>query len=633
MKRVGPRDRVRYAFDKSMAAGTIALIGWLALASLAVIFTAALILTAIGIHQDESAPLDFSDAAWASLMRTLDPGTMGGDTGWAFRTVMFVVTLAGLFIVSSLIGVLSAGLSGRLEQLRKGRSFVLEENHTLILGWTPSIFLIIAELGLANANQSKSRIVVLADKDKIEMEDEIRDKAGDLGRTQVICRTGAPNKTFDLEIANPYDAKSIIVLSPEEGDADSQVIKTVLALTKSPDRDGKPFHIVTEIRDHKNLEIARIVGGDEVQLVLVDEVMARITAQACRQSGMSVIYTELLDYKGDEIYFGAAGPLAGQTFGAALAAFETCALIGLQFGDGRVQLNPPLSTPIAARDRLIVIAEDDDCIVPSASTPPVVNEADLVEASPAAPCPEHTLILGWNRRGARIITEVENYVAPGSRVTIVALPGAVSEGCRRELSGALQNQTLVWQEADTTNRLVLDALDVASFSHVIALSYSDLMGAQEADAKTLVTLLHLRHIARSGGCVFNIVSEMLDLNNSELASVTEADDFIVSDKLTSLMLAQISENKDLNAVLDELFSAEGSEIYLKPAPEYVALNRPLDFYTVVEAARRRGEIAIGYRRHAHAREADENYGIVLNPRKSEQVTFAPADRIIVLADS
>ena len=63
---------------------------------------------------------------------------------------------------------------------------------------------------------------------------------------------------------------------------------------------------------------------------------------------------------------------------------------------------------------------------------------------------------------------------------------------------------------------------------------------------------------------------MLDVRNRELAEVTQADDFIVSDKLISLMLAQVSENKDLNAVFDDLFDPDGSEIYLKPAADYVA---------------------------------------------------------------
>ena len=67
---------------------------------------------------------------------------------------------------------------------------------------------------------------------------------------------------------------------------------------------------------------------------------------------------------------------------------------------------------------------------------------------------------------------------------------------------------------------------------------------------------------------------MLDDRNRELAEVTEADDFIVSDKLLSLMLSQISENKHLKAVFADLFDPEGSEIYVKPAVDYVAPASP-----------------------------------------------------------
>ncbi len=55
-------------------------------------------------------------------MRTLNSGTMGGDTGWLFRGIMFVVTIGGLFMVSILIGILSNGIESQMSRLRKGRS-------------------------------------------------------------------------------------------------------------------------------------------------------------------------------------------------------------------------------------------------------------------------------------------------------------------------------------------------------------------------------------------------------------------------------------------------------------------------------------------------------------------------------
>jgi hypothetical protein len=58
----------------------------------------------------------------------------------------------------------------------------------------------------------------------------------------------------------------------------------------------------------------------------------------------------------------------------------------------------------------------------------------------------------------------------------------------------------------------------------------------------------------------------------------------------------------------------------------------VDFYTVLEAARRVGETAMGYRLDRFAHHADENYGVHLNPLKTERLTFAPGDRIVVLAE-
>ena len=624
-------QRLRYAFDNSLAAGPIALIGWLALVSFVFILVAATVLFLTGIQSGGGDKLPFFEALWQSLMRAMDAGGVGGDEGWAFRFVMLLVTLAGIFILSSLIGVLTSGLESKMDDMRKGRSFVIEQDHILILGWSSSVFSIISELLIANANQKKARIVVLADRDKVEMEEEIRAKVGPTGRTKVICRSGSPIDLYDLDIVNPQDTKSIIVLPPDADDPDAQVIKTILALTNNPQRREAPYHIVAVIRDPKNMEAARLVGRGEAQFVQADDLIARITVQTCRQSGMSVIYTELLDFDGDEIYFQEEPALVGTTFGDALLAYERCAVMGLQRRDGQVRLNPPMDTRFEAGDKVIAVAEDDDTVQLS-NVAAEVDEAAIRTARAAPAAPERTLILGWNRRGALIIHELEAYVAPGSVITVVAdLPDVEAEAGLD--ASRLRNQHVSFQSGDTTDRRTLDALGIPSYQHVIVLGYTDHLGHQEADGRTLITLLHLRQIEENSGVSLSIVSEMLDVRNRELAQVTQADDFIVSDKLISLLLAQVAENKDLNALFTDIFDSDGSEIYLKPAMDYVALGQPVTFYTVVEAARRRGEVALGYRQEAFAHTTDRQYGIVLNPKKSGSVAFTEKDRIIVVAES
>ncbi|MDX6694455.1 MAG: hypothetical protein QOF02_2058 [Blastocatellia bacterium] len=631
-------ERLRYAFDKSLSGGTISLIGWLGLASLLIVLlaTAILLLTGIGPAaaegQDAPQAFNFIEAFWQSLMRSIDPGTLAGDAGWSYRVLMLIITVGGIFIVSLLISVLSNGLQSKLDELRKGRSFVVEENHTLLLGWSSRIFLIISELVIANENQKKPCVVILADKDKVEMEDEIRAHVSDTKNLRVVCRSGSPIDLVDLEIVNPHAAKSIIILSPNDSfDADAQVIKMILAITNNPNRRAEPYRIVAELRDEKNLEVARIVGKDEAQLILSGDVTARITVQTCRQVGLSVVYTELLDFDGDEIYFQEEPQLAGKTFGESLLAYERCSVMGLRQAQGGVKVNPPMDTLIRGGDKMIVIAEDDDKVIFDGFSHVQIDEGAICRVAEEASRPERILILGWNKRGRTIVRELDNYVTAGSFLKIVADAPEV-EAQLRGVSEGLRKLTVEVETGDTTDRQLLDALELTTFQHIIILCYAEQLDAQAADAKTMITLLHLRDIEQKKGEAFSIVSEMIDVRNRALAEVAKADDFIVSDKLTGLLLTQVSENAELLAVFDDLFDAEGSEIYLKPAANYVAPGREVNLYTVTESARRRNEIVIGYRLERHANDASRAYGVRTNPPKSEMVTFEAGDKIIVLAE-
>jgi hypothetical protein len=88
----------------------------------------------------------------------------------------------------------------------------------------------------------------------------------------------------------------------ERNDPDSQVVKTILALINDPARRPEPYRIAAEIRDARNLDVAKVVGGKEVQLVMADDLISRIVVHSSRQSGLSAVYSELLDFDGCEIY-------------------------------------------------------------------------------------------------------------------------------------------------------------------------------------------------------------------------------------------------------------------------------------------------------------------------------------------
>ncbi|HZV69110.1 MAG TPA: potassium transporter TrkA [Saprospiraceae bacterium] len=630
MNKITFGQRFRYKFDNLMSKGPLAMMSLLGLMSLLVVAIAGAILWLLHIGPEGESPLNFVEGSWQSLMRTLDSGTMGGDNGWPFRIVALLATLGGIFIVSALIGVLSNAINDKLEELRKGKSFVIEDNHTLILGWSSKIFTIISELVIANENHKYSRIVVLADKDKVEMEDEIRSKIENLKNTKVICRRGSPNDMIDLNIANPHGTKSIIVIAPEEGNADPLTIKTILAITNHPERRDKPYHIVAEIKDEKNMEVARMVGKDEVELVLTDDVIGKIMVQTSRQSGLSIVYTELMDFDGAEIYFSEEKELTGSTYGDAIFAYEDSAVIGLQYADGRVKVNSPMTYVLSPGDKIIAITEDDDTLkINKKNYAPAENA--IVNFDSDKVIAERILMLGWNKRGLVIIREMDNYVGPGSYMKVVSTFDNDKDDIR-SLQKTLKNIKLEFQHSDTAAREVIDDLDITSFNSLQLLCYKGEMDIQDADAQTLISLLHIRRIMEETGKDMKIVSEMLDMRNRDLAEVTKADDFIVSDKLISLLMSQVSENKYLMRVFDDLFNAAGSEIYLKPMHDYIKSGEKVDFYTVMESARRKGHTAIGYRIASLAHDNHKAYGIVVNPVKSKQLSFEKMDKIIVLAE-
>jgi len=623
------RERLKYRFDNALSKGPLVLIGWLAVATITLVILATLLALMIPGFTPQGA--GSKEVFWDFLFQALTPNPFDVTSPLPFLLIMLVVTLASLFIVSILIGTLTTAIDERLEHLRRGRSKVLENDHIVILGWSHQVFTIIKEIVAANENHKHGAVIaILADRDKVEMENNIRERVPHTKNTRIICRSGLPNDPTDIEIISPHSASSIIIMPPEDGDKDSYVIKTALALMNSPRRRVEPYHIVTEIQQPHNLDVVRLIGArDDLHTIQTGDIIARVTAQTSRQSGLSMVYTELLNFAGNEIYFKQEPSLSGRVFGDVLNAYEDSAVIGLQYNDGRIKLNPPMETRIAPGDKIIAISADDDTIkLGVLADPPVMTNLIHNATQREMPRPEKGLIIGWNDTAVSIMEDLDFYVAEGSTLTVLA-----GENWHSAVNQAvnLKNQKIIFRPGDTIVRAVLDELNVAEYDHVIVLADTTL-DTQEADARTLITLLHLRNIAEKDETPFSIVSEMLDLRNRELAEVARVDDFIVSDHLISLLMAQISENGDLYALFADLFSPEGSEIYLNPADDYVESGQPVNFFTVVEAARQRSEVAVGYRLASEMRDGGRSYCVHTNPLKSSEIVFAHGDKVIVLAE-
>jgi len=619
-KKSGFGDRLRYMFDNSMSSGTPALIAWLTAATLLLIGIFALILTLTGVHQ-EGTDRNFFEDLFYNLLHALDPGTVGGDTGtWTWLLTMLALTLGGLFIVSALIGVLASGIDSKLADLRRGRSIVLEQDHTVILGWSESIFTIISELTLANESRKDPVIVILADRDKVDMEDELKVKVPDRRGTRIICRSGSPMDIDDLRLSSHDTARSVILLAPDSDDPDSEVIKTLLALTHSGEEGPR---IVAEIQDPSNLEAASLVGKGRTTLLDIRETVAKLVVQTSRQSGAAAVYTELFDYSGDEFYFFEDHGMAGSTYAEAQLALEAASVVGIIDG-GSSKLNPPPDTTITGEQTLIVVVEDDSALEGQSRsmTEPALNK--LGEVTAADTRPTQALLVGWNQRAPIVLRELDRYAPPGSTLTVLTAYGD-------PIVPAFQNLAVTVVKASSTNRAVLEEHVGGDLDQIIVLCYDEDLDVQTADSRTLVTLLHVRDILSKLGSETPVVSEMIDDRNRVLASVADVDDIVVSGEIVSLLVTQLSEDGRLEAVFKELLGAEGSEIYLRPAEWYVELGDEVSWATVIAGAARRNETAIGLK-SALLAEPGLKFGVVVNPPKSQTYSIGRGDAVVVLAE-
>ncbi|KOG56926.1 hypothetical protein ADK75_05675 [Streptomyces virginiae] len=639
------RLRLGYRFDRLVAGGTTALIGWFALACLAVVVPASTVL----VWADRAAPATLSGrlaAVWVSVGQTLKIGGALGSPLYVLASV--ALALVALLFVSTLVGLITTGINGRIMELRLGHSTVLESGHTVVLGWSDQIFPVVGELVAANSNQRRSVVAVLAPKDKVEMEDELATSVAATGTTRIICRNGRTTDPLELARVSPRTAKAVLVLPPEGETGDAHVVKTLLALDAADPEPGGAV-VVAAVRDTRNHVTARLAAGPGGHVLCVDDIIARLLVQTAREPGLSLVYQDLLDFAGDEFYTAPARGLAGRTFGEALLAFTTSSVVGLLHPDGEVSLNPDPATAIGADDLIVLVSRDDDTAVQEDASP-FVEEDAIVTARPEEPAAQRLLLLGWNRRAPLVVEQLDRFVSHGTTLDVVSLGDETTMRCTSGISGVRSRLEVDFRSGDITDPQLLAKLDVPSYDSVIVIGETEheavcpgplpparaidlaLETGARTDDRTLVTLLHLRAIGQAAGRELSLTTEMSDDGNRLLAPGREGADFIVSGRLISLLMTQISESRHLAKVFDELFRAEGNELHLKPVADYVRTDREVPFATLVESARRRRECAVGYRLRAETGTGPA-YGVRLNPDKRQRVRFGEHDWLIVLAES
>lgn len=613
MRKRNPRERIRYWMDSILSKGTVTMSVLLfVLMALVVV-----VIAVIAVHVSDEGSLAYQ--LWASFNHTLDAGTLAGnDTGNVpYIILMTISTLCGLFITSTLIGIIASGVESRLDDLHKGFSIVQEEKHTVIIGFNNNVYNLLRELIEANTNKKRACVVVLGDCAKEEMEEAISAVIPDTKTTKIICRSGRLHESYSLERCSVDSCRSVIINVND----DMETIKIILALSthlKGRQLVCPKLSFVASMQNRANVAAAHIAGEGRVKLIYTKEAIARIISNTCRQHGLSQVLTEMFNFSGNEMYFESVPQLAGKSFGEAGLCFSNAVPMGI-FSQGQARLNPPPDTVLKKEDMLVLLEADDGayqfCAGKSADESAIIHGGRV-----SGQASDYLLVLGSNDKLEIILSEYDKYVSPGTRVVIV------DENMGENRLGTYKNLELTVC-AEPFSRELMCRFLADGANNVLLLNDSS-QDPETSDSRSLLRLIQLRDIAERETFRFSITTEMYSVDNQRLASQARVDDFVIGENFASLLMAQISENPDILPLITDLLDESGSELYMKPMLSYVRAGVEVDSYTLAESAARKGEVCIGYR--LSSRPGAE---LVINPCKEDRIVFSEGDHIIVLAEN
>lgn len=643
------KDRVQYRFDDFIAKGYKA--------QFALLFTTVfLIIIICGLIAGIASPgFSVGSATWQSLLHILDQSAIGGDDfgDLGYFIVMGVVTVCGMTFMGSLIGIIDNAMSNKLNDLKKGHSKIIEDNHVVILGFNENINTILSELEQSNENSKDSRTIIVIDqmdnekmmhlvkeRSRMSLSDEIKVKK----KSRVIYRSGNIVSKNTYAIAAVENARAIIINKED----DFETIRTILALMTYLKQHElymteKMPTIVTLMHDESDASAAAIAAGvyhkkdnekrkeyeDKIRILYFNKILAHIFAQVCRQPGLSWVLSEIFDYDNSEIYIEKFSEtqekeICGKTFREVCDALENSIGIGIR-RNNKVILNPnPNSEKSRFRqgDELIHLANDDMELKFNFAKKKIIGES--VYNKHVEGDYYRFLILGWDSSVPDILSDINDYVESGSTAVILSdqnvpenIPfGKSKKGKKVKLKVSSESvNPYNWEEVEAYLETCKD------FPTNIVIMCQDDVSKVDADEKVAVLLLKLRVYLEEKGLYDKVIitTEMRLPEDQILLAHSSDNDFIVGSEMANKMMVQVANTPDLFKVFKELLSDEKSEIYLRGFDEYVNTNKPFNFRCVQKSAfdradkdneKNKQEIALGWIRMGDKNTQTE---VCLNP--------------------
>lgn len=545
------KERFSYWFYNKMSKGSLGFIRMLIVVSIiwAVLMAGIIIL----FHFNEEG--ETASVFWDSISTVINawmPSFEDGSLGYVI--IMAITAIAGVLFTSVLIGIITSAIEEKIIDLKKGNSSILENDHIVVLGFTPGEYTLINQLILA-AEGKPACIVIAEDMDRDEMEQQLEENIDIPDNVRLICRSVDISDPASIEKCSLETCQTVII-SP--GD-DKKVVKAILAvvvLMQKKDIHDKQINAIVAKNIHSFPQT--LAKAHNITTLQTDDILAKMIAHSCTQNGLADTFRNIFNFEGAEFRIVEIPEITGMAYGELMLRMKGAVPAGV-FHDGKSILNPADDYLLDESDRILIFSEESDAYKLSDE---YGFEEDDVSALKLRDSEYKTdaLVIGHNETLTTVLRELPENV---TRVTLISSDVDKSE--KKELQEIADKRGLKINYSTENPRRVSGLTKLAlKAKHIMILSDHD-KAEEDADMDTIFLLLNLRDIRNSNDLDFNITVEMQREQSQNLVDFLGDTDFLVSSSMSSLVLAQTAKNPELISVFRELLSNRGNELYLKNA--------------------------------------------------------------------
>jgi hypothetical protein len=311
----------------------------------------------------------------------------------------FAVTIFGILVFSTIIGIITNFISSRVEALRSGKGKIEEENHIVFFNFSIQLIPLITELCVAYAKEKKT-FVIVSNEESLAVIERINSIVKIPKNISIVARKGFAWQKKLLDLVNLSKAKQVIILKPDVGEkyvseleCDVEVGKSFTYLIANENWQKNPCSIVAEFHDDSTSRLylnyckdiiikQREKFGkdwDAPSIISSSNLESNLLSTCINTPDLTEIYDNIFGYEGSEIYFVDPNELKyknllkkywGKGIKEINTIFDHIIVLGFYYNEdkydntwNRIFLNTSSGFPFQENYGLICIAEDENQIV------------------------------------------------------------------------------------------------------------------------------------------------------------------------------------------------------------------------------------------------------------------------------